>query len=153
MAPSPFTFFVWCVLLFGLLFATDPACELGGRLEPPARAEGVHRVHERRAVRTASAAQLALALEPVCVLQPCQRQVSTFLLSPHPYGLCPSYRETLWVLHVVVEVVLHCGVPGKLVTCHDQRNQSCTPCISRCNNCHHSIAIREDQLFATTCQP
>lgn len=63
----------------------------------------MHRVRERAAVRTASAAQLALALEPVRVLQSHQRQVSdSFMMSrPRTYALIiynvnPLYVEIYW---------------------------------------------------------
>lgn len=54
----------------------DPRGELGRRVDVAAGAEGLYRVHQRTAVGTAAATELAAALEPVRVLQPREREVS-----------------------------------------------------------------------------
>lgn len=57
----------------------DPRGELGRRVDVVAGAEGLHRVHQRTAVGAAAATELALALEPVRVLQPRQREVCVLI--------------------------------------------------------------------------
>lgn len=65
-----------CSLHAALAHHPDPCGQLGRRVDVAARAEGLHRVHQRAPVGAASAKELASALEPVRVLQPRQRQVS-----------------------------------------------------------------------------
>ena len=63
---------VFCSLF---LHVVDPGGQLGRRVDLDARAEGLHRVRQRAAPGAAAAAELAAALEPVRVLQPCERTV------------------------------------------------------------------------------
>lgn len=64
-----YVFFLFCVV------RADPRGKLGRRVDSRARAEGMHRDRQRPPPGTAAAAQLALALELVRLLQPRQRKV------------------------------------------------------------------------------
>lgn len=71
-----------CCVLLG---DADPRGQLGRGIDVDARAEGLHRVHQRASVGAAATKELVASLEPFRLLQPRQREVSSHVAIALPY--------------------------------------------------------------------
>lgn len=77
---------------YAVLHDADPRGELGRRVDVYARAEGLHRVHERAPVGAAATKELVAPLEPLRLLQPRQREVRQHVLIACQFGGISCFR-------------------------------------------------------------